>query len=100
MITITPTDDNVIVKIIEQDESKIGKIIIATKDVAKSTLAEVMIPNKFSYHRNGDLRPVSLEIGMRVRLPKGNVGTGVLEAPEGETWLAVPEDVIVYVIKD
>ncbi len=99
MIEITPKDDNVIVKLIEEQEQKIGMLVIPGKLTEKSTLAEVMIPNEFSYHRDGTLRQVRLEAGMKVRLPKGNIGTGVPEAPEGETWLAVAEDAIVYIVK-
>jgi len=98
MIKITPLEDNVIVKIIEP-ENKIGSIIIAKDSVEPSTIAEVMIPNSISYTRNGDQRQPFLHAGDKVRIPTGNIGTGVPEAPDGEKWLAIPEDCIYYKIE-
>jgi co-chaperonin GroES (HSP10) len=99
MLKITPTNNNCILKLIENDE-KIGSIIIAKGSIEKPTLAEVIIPPLFSYHPNGDLKDSVLKTGMRVRLPKGQVGTGMPEAPEGETWLCVPEDIIYYITEE
>lgn len=99
MKTLKPLEDNVIVKIIEP-EKKIGSIIIPGSAIEESTLAEVVIPNNVSYWRNGKTRPPFLKAGMKVRIPKGNVGTGVPEAPEREKWLAVSEDSIYYIIED
>lgn len=100
MIKLTPIDDNVIVKIIET-EAKIGSIIVSSSAKEKSTLAEVMIPAERAYHRDGTLMSQPrLKAGMRVRIPSGNVGTGVPEAPEGETWLCLPEDAVYYIIED
>lgn len=97
-LRITPCEDIVIVKIIEPTENKIGSIIIGKDHVEPSTLAEVLIPNSFSYARNGDLKPVTLRAGDQVRIPTGNVGTSVPESPDGEKWLAIPEDCIYYKI--
>lgn len=100
MIKLTPNDDNVIVKIIEQ-ESKLGILVVPDKLTEESTLAEVMVPAQESYYRDGTLRPqVRYKSGDRVRIPKGRLGTGVPEAPEGEKWLAIAEDDIVYKIED
>ena len=96
MLKITPCEDFVIVKVIEVTENKIGRIIVNKESVEPSTLAEVMIPNSISYSRDGTPRPVSLHSGDQVRIPTGNVGTAVPEAPEGEKWLAIPEDCIYY----
>ena len=96
-IRITPMEDNVIVKIIEQ-EQKIGSIIIQNENLEPSTLAEVLIPNSISYARNGTVKAVTLRAGDKVRIPTGNVGTSVPEAPDGEKWLAIPEDCIYYKI--
>lgn len=98
MQKLTPLEDNVIVKIIEQETTQ-GVIVIPDSALEESTLAEVMIPNTVSYKRNGESRDPFLEAGMKVRLPKGNVGTGVPEAPQGEKWLAVPEDCIYYIVE-
>lgn len=99
MIKLTPVDDNVIVKIIDV-ENKIGSIIVTETSKEKSTLAEVLIPASESYYRNGELRSQPrFKAGQRVRIPTGNVGTGVPEAPDGETWLCLPEDSIYYVIE-
>lgn len=99
MLKITPLEDIVIVKIIEPAENKIGSIIVQKESVEPSTLAEVLIPNSFSYARNGDLKQVTLKAGDQVRIPTGNIGTGVPEAPDGEKWLAIPEDCIYYKIQ-
>ena len=99
MLKITPCEDIVIVKILENTDNKIGSIIINNKDLEPSTLAEVLIPNSFSYARNGELKPVTLKAGDKVRIPTGNIGTGVPEAPDGEKWLAIPEDCIYYTVK-
>lgn len=99
MLKITPNGNNVIVRLIKS-EDKIGSIIIANKAKEKSTLAEVMIPPTFSYHPNGDKKNSVLKQGMKVRLPTGQIGTGMPEAPEGESWLCVPEDSIYYIIEE
>lgn len=98
-MTLKPLGDNVIVELIEADK-QIGSIIIPDLAKETSTLAKVVIPNKISYQRNGEERKPFLKSGTRVRLPKGNVGTGVPEAPEGKTWLCVPEDLIYYIVED
>lgn len=100
-IKLTPNDDHVIVKLIEQPDT-IGesKIILTSTSKAKSTLAEVMVAAQESYYRNGELRPQArFKAGDKVRLPK-NAGTGVLEAPDDEQWLAVREDEIIYKVEE
>lgn len=99
-IKITPNEDNVIIKMIEVEE-KIGSIVISGDSKEKSTLGEVMIPATRAYYRDGTLMPQPrLEVGMKVRIPKGNIGTGVPEAPKGETWLCLPEDAIEYIVEE
>ena len=100
MKRIVPLNDIVIVKIIEREPKSAGGIVLTTKSVEKSTEAEVLIPNTFSYHRDGTLKPSMLCVGDIVRLERGNVGTELPEAPEGETWLAVPEDCIYYKVEN
>jgi len=99
MKKIRPLEDNVIVEIIDSEQI-IGGIIIPGSAVEKSTLAKVIVPNEVSYWRNGKRRPPFLKPGTVVRLPTGNVGTGVPEAPEGKKWLSVPEDSIYYIVED
>ena len=100
MIKLTPIDDNVILKRIDV-ENKIGSIIVSGSAMEKSTLAEVLIPASESYYRNGELRSQPrFKAGQKVRIPIGNIGTGVPEAPEGEEWICVPEDSIYYIIED
>ena len=94
---IIPMDDNVIVKIVPQD-TKIGMIVIPGSAVEQSTLAEVVVPNSVSYFRDGTQRRPILKKGMRVRIPKGKAGTSVPESPDNEDWLAIPEDLIYYII--
>jgi len=96
MNNLHPLEDNVIVRMID-NEKQIGRFVIPGHAVEDATLAEVIVPNKVSYWRNGDRREPFLKAGMIVRLPKGKIGTDVPEAPEGEKWLAVPEDSIVYI---
>ncbi len=99
MYKITPMGSNVVVRLIPNEE-KIGSIIVTNSAKEKSTLAEVMIPPNESYHQNGDLKDTVLKVGMKVRLPKSKCGTGMPEAPEGEDWLCIPEDVIYYIVED
>ena len=94
---IIPMDDNVIVRIVPVD-TMIGSIVIPGSAAEQSTLAEVLVPNSISYFRDGSQRRPILKKGMMVRIPKGKSGTGVPEAPDGETWLAIPEDLIYYIV--
>ncbi len=88
--------DNVIVRLIEHEPVSAGGIVLAQKDVEKSTVGVVLKPNKVSYHRNGDPCNPTLQFGDVVRLQRGNVGTTMPEAPEGQKWICVPEDCIYY----
>jgi co-chaperonin GroES (HSP10) len=100
MKLITPNEDNVIVKII-QSEEKIGSIVMVKSSIEQSTLAEVLIPARESYYRNGELRQnPRYKAGDLVRIPSGNVGTGVPESPEGEEWVCLAEDIIYYKVED
>lgn len=94
---ITPVNDNVVLKVLPT-EKQIGSIVIPGQAREKSTLCEVLIPNQISYHRDGSLRPTFLKEGMKVRIPTGKVGTGMPEAPDGEEWVCVPEDMIYYIV--
>lgn len=99
---LTPLEDNVIIKIIQPD-NKIGesKLIVAAPDsVKESTLAEVLIPNSISYFRDGKLREAKLKSGMKVRVAEGNKGRKVPEAPDGEVWYCIPEDMIYYIVEE
>lgn len=98
MIKIKSFESTIIVKLIEQ-ENKIGILVVPTDSVEKSTLAEVLIPNDVSYWRNGEKRTSPIEEGMKVRLFK-KCGTTLPESPDGETWLAITEDDISYIIED
>lgn len=94
-----PREDFVIIKVLEQ-KKKIGIIELLDDSIEKSSLGEVLIPNSISYYRDGKLRESTLKAGDKVRFPTGNVGTGVPEAPDGEKWLAIPEDAIYYVVSE
>ena len=52
---LLPLEDNVILRVIEP-ETMIGSIVIPDSAKEESTLAEVMVPNKVSYWRNGEQR--------------------------------------------
>lgn len=97
MLKITPIADNVVVRVIPQ-ENKVGRFVMPGDAVEKSTLCEVLIPNEISYDRDGTKREPFLKAGQKVRIPKGNVGTSMPEAPDGEEWLCIPEDVIYYIV--
>lgn len=96
---IVPFDDNLIVEIVEA-EAKIGAFIIPDSAMEESTLARVIHPNHRSYGRDGRQRERTFKEGDLVRIPKGKIGTGVPEAPDGKKWLAIPEDCIYYSIKE
>lgn len=99
MKRLVPLNDNVIVRVIENETVTAGGIVLPGSAVEKSTRAEVMVANQFSYHRNGDLRDPLVRAGDIVVMQSGNVGTTVADAPKGETWLAVPEDCIYFKVE-
>ena len=93
---ITPMNENVIIRVIENEPVSDGGIVLTAASVEKSTLGVVLSPNLISFSRDGTERKPVLQKGDIVRLQRGNVGTGMPEAPHGQKWLAVPEDVIYY----
>lgn len=93
---ITPMNENVIIRVIDNEPVSEGGIVLHGSIVEKSTLGVVLIPNKISFSRDGTKRETVLNVGDIVRLQRGNVGTDMPEAPHGQKWLAVPEDVIYY----
>lgn len=103
MKKLTPFGTRVIVKVHDKPEAKStgGIIMAATSDkVEKSTLGTVMIPNHESYGRDNKSRQPILKSGDVVRFEKGDVGDELPEAPEGETWLAIPEECIIMKIEE
>ena len=100
MKKLVPNEDNLIVEIIESEE-KIGSIIVTGTAVEKSTLAKVMIPAQEAYYRDGSKRMnVRYKAGDIVRIPTGQVGTGVPESPEGKEWVCLAEDIIYYKVEE
>ena len=93
---IMPMGNNVIVRIIKSEAKSAGGIVLASADVEKSTLGVVLKPNVNSYNKDGSPGQVCLMQGDLVRLHRGNVGTTMPEAPDGEEWISVPEDCIYY----
>ena len=93
---LMPMGNNVIVRIIKSEPKSAGGIVLASADVEKSTLGVVLKPNTKSYNKDGSPAEVELRQGDLVRLHRGNVGTTMPEAPNGEEWLSVPEDCIYY----
>lgn len=100
MKKIVPLNDIMIIRVIENEAVSKGGIVLTSESVEKSIRGEVMIPNTLSYHRGGELRQPLVEAGDIVVMQSGNVGTEVSDAPENETWLAVPEDCIYYIVKE
>ena len=98
MSKITPMGDNVICKVVEV-EAKIGIIIVQDSAVEKGHIGEVIVPNEFSYHRDGSTKPVTLKSGDMVQFQSKNMGTELSHAPDGEKWVAIPEDCIVCKIE-
>lgn len=93
---LTPLNENVIMRVIDNEAMSTGGIVLTQASVEKSTLGVVLKPNSVSYSRDGSEREPVLKAGDIVRLQRGNVGTEMPESPEGQKWLAVPEDVIYY----
>lgn len=89
-------NDNVIVRVVDNEAVSNGGIVLTQGSVEKSTLGVVLMPNVMSFNRDGSRRDPVLKVGDIVRLQRGNVGTEMPEAPEGQKWLAVPEDCIYY----
>ena len=98
MIKVTPLEDRVIIRVIEQEAKSAGGIILNEKSLEESTLGEVLAPNQISYYRNGERREPKLAAGDQVRFAK-QAGTQMPEAPDGETWIAIPEDMIYYKVE-
>lgn len=96
MTKVTPLGNNVILKVLEMEDMSKGGILLTAGSKEESVHGMVMAAPQFSYHPNGELRGESLvSEGDTVCFMKGS-GTTVMEAPEGEKWLAVPEDCIHY----
>lgn len=102
-INLRPLGSRVIVHVDDKpDELKSAEgIILAStpKKAEQSTTGTVVIPNVESYYRDGTRRSPFLETGDRIRFEKGNVGDQLPEAPEGQTWYAIPEECIIMIIK-
>lgn len=99
MIKFTPLEDRVIIKVIEVENKTTGGILLTDKSLEESTLGEVMIVNSVSYYRNGEQRQPVLSQGDKVRFAK-QAGTVMPESPDGETWIAIPEDMIYYKVEN
>lgn len=96
METLFPMLNHVIIRVIENNPRTESGIITNVKAAEKSTLGMVLLPNTVSFNRDGTRANPVLKVGDLVRLQRGNVGTDIPEAPDGQKWLAVPEDVIYY----
>lgn len=93
---ISTVRDNLVVRLIESEPVSAGGIVLAQKDIEKTTLGVVLKANTVSYHRNGEPTNPTIRMGDLVRLQRGNVGTTMPEATDGENWVCVPEDCIYY----
>jgi len=97
---IIPFNDIVIVRVIENEALSKGGIVLPTAAVEQSIRGKVVVANTISYDRNGERRQRLVEVGDIVVMQSGHVGTDVSDAPEGERWIAVPEDCIYYKVKE
>lgn len=100
MKRIVPLNDILILRVIKSETVSAGGIALIAKSVEKSIRGEVMIPNPISYDRNGERRQPLVAAGDIVVMQSGSVGTTVAESPDGEEWLAVPEDCIYYIVRE
>lgn len=98
MKQVTPISNNIIVKVIETESVTKGGIVLPGTALEASVHGVVIARGEYAYHRNGTQKSHEVEVGDTVCFMK-NSGTTVMEAPDGETWLAVPEDCIYYKVK-
>lgn len=95
---ITPLGRYALVKVLEVEDTTAGGIILTSTSKEESVHGVVLAKPEFSYHPDGSTRICSFEVGDTVCFMK-NAGTTVMEAPEGETWLVIPDDCIYYKVK-
>lgn len=103
MKKLIPLGSRLIVKVVEHtDEFKSsGGILLAStnKKREKSTLGIVLQRNTESYTRDNRPREPLCKNGDKVLFEQGNVGDELPYSPEGERWLAIPEECIILIVE-
>ncbi|AUR86174.1 chaperonin 10 Kd subunit [Vibrio phage 1.083.O._10N.286.52.B9] len=99
MKRLIPVNDTMIIREIESETKTASGLILSTGSVEASVRGVVVIPNTLSYHRGGELRQPLVSAGDIVVMQSAHSATEVSDAPDGERWLAVSEDCILYIVK-
>ena len=97
MTSVIPLNDYLIIKVVANKNISAGGIIVPEKFIDESCTGVVIAQNPVSYYRNGDLRQPICDVGDTVVFAKKS-GTNIPQSPDGEIWLAIPEDCIYYKI--
>lgn len=95
MNKVIPLSNNLIIEVLEVEEKTKGGIILTSTTKEVPVHGIVLAKGPYAYHPNGTIKPHDLEVGDKVCFMK-NAGTSVSEAPDGKTWLSIPEDCIYY----
>ena len=93
---ITPLKDNIVVKRIEEDEKKVGSIIIPDTAKEKPQEAQVVAVGTGKVADDGTVTPLDVKVGDRILLGKYS-GTEVKLL--GEEHLIVREDDILGILE-
>lgn len=103
MKKLTPFGTRLIVKVLDHDQEfkSAGGIILGSESKReKSTFGEVLIPNTESYTRDNKSRDPLCRAGDVIMFEQGNIGDELPHSPEGETWLAIPEECVIMRIEE
>jgi chaperonin GroES len=95
MLNVRPLRDRILVKRIEQDEQKVGGIIVPDSAKEKPTEAEVVAVGSGRVLENGDRLPLAVKAGDKVLIGKWS-GTEV--KIEGQEYLILKEDEVLGIL--
>lgn len=95
---VTPLGRFALVQVLKVEDTTKGGIILTSGDKEESVHGVVLAKPEFSYHPDGSLKVCPFDKGDTVCFMK-NAGSTVMEAPEGETWLVIPDDCIYYKVE-
>jgi chaperonin GroES len=91
-VPITPLADRVLIKPIEENESKFGNIIIPDMGKERPDFGLVLAVGPGRYDNNGNLVPMRIEVGQKVITPK--YGANTIELGGEEYILAAESDIL------
>lgn len=95
--TITPSNDRLLIKPIEEDEQMYGSIVIPDLGKEKPEMGEVIAVGQGRMSEFGHFIPVKHKVGQVVLLPK--IGTLRIDF-EGEEYYIAQDKEILAVIKE